>query len=121
LTFKSGIGPDGVRVTFSEKPPDAIRSILKANGFRWSPVGGLWWRRAVKGAADFLGALDRAVGPRRPEGACWACGAPEGYFRPHGAATPVYCDACHAKRQEQPDPMGVDRAYEDACRDACGL
>jgi hypothetical protein len=121
LTFKSAIGPDGVRVTFSEKPPDAIRSILKANGFRWSHVGGFWWRRAVKGAADFLAALDRAVGPRRPDGACWSCGAPEGYFRPYGAATPVYCDACHAKRQEQPDLMGVDRAYEDACRDACGL
>jgi len=123
LTFKSTIGQDGVRVAFSEKPPDAIRSILKANGFRWQPGAGHWWRRRVAGSADFLTALERRVNPGKPDGACWECGAPEGFFRPQGAAAPVYCDACHA-RHEQPAPMGgidVDLAYEDACRDACGL
>ena len=44
------------------------------------------------------------------------------------AATPVHCDACHAAvmqqvdlASERADPMGVDRAYEDSCRNACGL
>ncbi len=30
---------------------------------------------------------------------CWDCGNPEGRFRPYGAATPVYCDTCHATHQ----------------------
>ena len=120
LTFKHSIGPD-VRITFSEKPSADVRAMLKANGFRWLPSGGFWWRSRVRGAADFLAALDRKVGPRRPDGACWRCKAPEGYFRPQGAAAPVYCDACHQATQGRPDPMGVDLAYEDACRDACGL
>ncbi len=143
LTFKSTIGRDGVRVAFSEKPPDAIRSILKANGFRWQPalapaIPGCWWRRRVAGAADFLTALERDIGPRRPDGKCWACRAPEGYLRPCGPFAPVHCDACHAKHMartdsptvpmsasiDRPAPMGgidVDLLYEDACRDACGL
>ena len=120
LTFKHSIGPD-VRITFSEKPSADVRAMLKANGFRWLPSGGFWWRSRVRGAADFLAALDRKVGPRRPDGACWRCKAPGGYFRPQGAAAPVYCDACHQATQQRPDPMGVDLAYEDACRDACGL
>jgi hypothetical protein len=106
-------------ITFSAKPPDDVRAMLKAAGFRWSPAGH-WFRTRSAGAADFLAALDRKLNPGRPDGACWSCGAP-GRFRPQGAATPVYCDACHAKHQAQPDPMGVDLAYEDACRDACGL
>jgi len=129
LTFKSTIGRDGVRVAFNEKPPDAIRSILKANGFRWQPplapaIPGYWWRRRIADSADFLTALERRLNPDKPDGACWECKAPKGFFRPHGPFAPVLCDACHAKRQERPAPMGgidVDLAYEDACRDACGL
>jgi hypothetical protein len=120
LTFKHAIGPD-VRVTFSDKPGADVRAMLKANGFRWSPAGGYWWRHRVTGAADFLLALGRKIGPRRPDGACWECGSAEGYFRNRGAAAPVWCDPCNAKHQERPDPMGVDLAYEDSCRDACGL
>ena len=90
-------------------------------GFRWSPAGGFWWRARVSGAADFLAALHRKIGPRRPDGACWGCQSPDGYFRPQGAAAPVYCDACHKARQPQADPLGVDRAYEDSCQDAYGL
>jgi len=126
LTFKSYIGQGGVRLSFSDKPPEAIRSILKANGFRWQPplapaVPGYWWRRGTAGAADFLTALERRVNPAKPDGACWSCQAPNGFFRPQGAAAPVLCDACHAKRQDRPDPMGVDGAFEDRCRDTCGL
>jgi len=119
LTFKRSIGP-GVRIRFSDKPDARLRGMLKANGFHWSPTGGEWWRARVAGAADFLAALDRAINPRRPDGACWRCQAPEGYFRPHGAATPVYCDACHAARSAPPtDRFDLDHA--DRCPEACGL
>lgn len=167
LTFKHIIGPH-TWLTFNEKPPEAIRALLKGAGFRWAPDGGYWWRRGVRGAADFIAALERRIGPRKPDGACWTCKAPEGFFRRYGAATPVYCDRCHKahraahdkprglcpvcgkevrvtgcttdgrligecndaftpERWLAPDdgaPMGgldVDLAYEDACRDACGL
>ena len=89
LTFKSAIAPGQVTVKFSGKPDGKIRSALKANGFWWSPADGVWCRRRVEGAADFLTWLDRALNPDRPDGACWRCKAPEGFFRPRGAATPV--------------------------------
>jgi hypothetical protein len=131
LTFRYSIGPD-TRLTFNDKPDAAIRGLLKGAGFRWAPAGGFWWRRGVKGAADFIGALQRRIGPRTPDGACWTCSAPDGFFRPEGAATPVFCDECHKAHRDQQgaqtsrgraydDPMGVDRAFEDQCRDQCGL
>ena len=33
---------------------------------------------------------------KEPVGPCWKCGDPNGYFRAHGAATPVHCDKCEA-------------------------
>jgi hypothetical protein len=120
LTFTYSIGPD-VRIRFSAKPDERIRAMLKGNGFRWSPTGGEWWRSRVAGAADFLAALDRALNPRRPDGPCWRCQAPEGCFRPQGAATPVYCDPCHRALSAPPAPDPYDLAYEDRCREACGL
>jgi hypothetical protein len=167
LTFTYAIGPD-TRLTFNEKPDAGIRSLLKGAGFRWAPQGGFWWRRGVRGAADFIAALDRKIGPSKPDGACWTCKAPDGFIRPYGAATPVYCDRCHkahaaahdkprglcpvcgervsvtgittdgrligeCKDAFTPEPwlapddgavmggLDVDRMYEDACRDACGV
>jgi hypothetical protein len=109
-------------LSFDSKPPEAIRDMLKRNGFHWSPAAGRWWRRGCKGAADFCAALDRALNPGRPDGACWHCQSPEGFFRPQGAATPVYCDQCWERlNKPRADPMGVDLAYEDQCRDMCGL
>lgn len=129
LTFTYTIGPD-TRLTFNDKPPAAIRSLLKGAGFQWHRPGGFWWRRGVRGAADFIAALDRKIGPRKPDGACWDCGSPEGYFRPYGAATPVYCDRCQELRRQQARAGGeittpyvdpVDAAYEEQCRQECGL
>jgi hypothetical protein len=117
LTFSHSIGPD-VRIQFSEKPEERVRACLKAHGFRWSPQAGLWWRRRIEGTADVLEALRKLIGPRKPDGACWCCQSPEGYFRNHGAAAPVHCDRCHA---ELSVPDRIDREFEDACRDACGL
>jgi hypothetical protein len=119
LTFQHYIGP-GIRIRFSGKPDARIRDLLKANGFRWSPGGGDWWRARVGGAADFLAALDRALNPGRPDAPCWKCGDPRGFFRNRGAATPVWCDQCHAAvvaAESQPDRFDLD--YEDRCRDAC--
>ena len=100
--------------------------MLKANAFRWSPQAGLWWRHRVDGAADFLTALDRKLNPGRPDGACWECKDPAGFFRPMGAAAPVLCNSCFAiaKSQRHYTPAPVDRTdldYEDACpaRAAC--
>lgn len=160
------IEPGRVSVMFDAKPDVRIRGMLKASGFLWSPAGGFWWRRRVEGFADFLAALDRALNPNRPDGACWDYKSPEGFFRPYGAAAPVYCDRCHkahAAAHDKPsglcpvcgdrvsvtgftadgrligscrdaftaerwlapddgaDPMGVDLAYDEQCRDACGL
>ena len=108
------------RITFPEKPSVEIRTLLKGAGFRWSPSAGCWWRRGVKGGADFCAALDRRLNPG-PVGACWECKNPRGYFRNYGAATPVYCDECHAKHEakrekfDNPPLIDVDRLYEDDC------
>src|SRR5262245_24309065 len=83
LTFTHSIGPD-VRLRFAEKPDARVRGVLKANGFRWAPGEGIWWRRRVSGAADFIAALERAIGPRKPDGACWGCQSPQGFFRREG-------------------------------------
>ena len=121
--FTYSIESSDTRITFPSKPSESIRSMLKSAGFRWSPAG-FWWRRGCKGAADFITALDRRLNPDRPDGACWRCQSPEGFFRPQGAATPVYCDACHsatsgAQGECAPDRFDLD--YEDQCREMCGL
>jgi hypothetical protein len=108
-----------VSVMFAGKPEERTRAMLKAPGFRWSPAGGFWWRRRVEGAADFLAALDRALNQGRPDGAC--CGSPDGFFRPQGAATPVYCDKCYTELTAPKGPDRFDLAYEDGCKEACGL
>ncbi len=90
------IGGGQVQIMFADKPPEPVRALLKAHGFRWCPSPACWWRRGVTGAADVLAGIDRLLNPDRPDGACWTCGAP-GRFRNHGAATPVLCDTCAAQ------------------------
>lgn len=130
--MKSSIDRHGVTIRFANKPSADVRAMLKANGFRWQPHSGTWFRSRVAGAADFLSALVRKLNPGRPDGECWTCRDPQGFFRPQGAATPVYCDACwqahkehdaqaRSKSRAHDDPMGVDTLYEDACARACGM
>jgi hypothetical protein len=125
MTFNFSMDRHGVELRFSAKPDEGVRSMLKANGFRWSPANGTWWRRRVEGTADFLAALERKLNPGRPDGACWRCGSPDGFFRPHGAATPVFCAKCHAENQEAEQRgnsmADVDCDYEEQCHIACGL
>ena len=71
---------------------------------------------------------------------CWRCDAPEGFFRPFGASTPVFCEACYRMAREHQDRTGYfppdsqaalrarpsepdrsDLDYEDQCARACGL
>lgn len=94
----------GATIWFETKPPEPVRQILRANGFRWIPAGQHWWRRRVTGAADVLGAIQKELEPKRPDGRpvkadgqCWACGDPDGWRRNYGPATPVYCDRCEAE------------------------
>ncbi len=137
--YSYSIHGGGVYLTFDGKPSAEIRGILKANGYRWNPAAKQWWKRGIAGAGDFLTALDKRLAPKRedgkpaqPDGACWDCQDPNGYFRPFAATTPVYCDECHKAHEQQrgaqtskyrayDDPMGVDTLYEDQCRDQCGL
>jgi hypothetical protein len=88
----------GVEISFDAKPSAAIRSALKYQGFRWSPAAQTWsaqrWTSAGVEAIENMERRER--GERRPpDGTCWKCKAAPGWFRPFGAATPVYCDACH--------------------------
>ena len=94
MTFTHTIAPRFVSIRFSEKPPDDVRSILKAHGFRWSPQSGAWSRNRVTGAADVFSTIDKALRPADwSDAPCWSCRRP-GRFRNRGAAAPVYCDHC---------------------------
>ncbi len=126
--FKSQIS-GGVTVAFDSKPAEPIRAMMKANGFRWVSASGAWYRQRVTGAADFLTALERKCRPAgTPDAPCWKCQNPNGFFRRQGAATPVYCDGCWSELNtpaecaaHSPYVDATDLAYEDQCRNACGL
>ena len=118
--------------TFPGKPCETVRSILKAHGLRWNPNSKCWWMGRATGYADVCDALNRYYRKESgtPDGQCWKCKGANGFFRPQGAATPVYCDACYAEvKAAAPKYSGhesaggpdVDRLYEDDCARACGL
>ncbi len=55
---------DRVRIIFPDKPSEAVRSELKAHGFRWSPTAGAWQRHPSASAwwhAERIAALATAV------------------------------------------------------------
>ena len=116
--MKSQIGNGCVTVRFDGKPPADVLSMLKAAGFRWQRFDKSWWRRRVTGAADLLTAIERRLNRDKPDGPCWDCKAPGGFFRPQGAATPVLCESCWQARNR---PDVTDRLYEDDCARRCGL
>lgn len=47
-----------VRVFFPGKPSDAVRSLLKSHGFRWSPDAGAWQRMLNGGMVEWLTRTD---------------------------------------------------------------
>ena len=44
-TMNLNAAKNGIELTFSEKPDDAIRTSLKDLGFRWSNKMGIWWAK----------------------------------------------------------------------------
>ena len=44
-TMNLNAAKNGIELTFSEKPDDAIRTALKDIGFRWSNKMGIWWAK----------------------------------------------------------------------------
>ena len=44
-----------IQIVFDGKPDEAIRSILKANGFRWAPSQGAWQRQLTSNGKYALG------------------------------------------------------------------
>lgn len=44
-TMNLNAAKNGIELTFSEKPDDAIRTALKDLGFRWSNKMGIWWAK----------------------------------------------------------------------------
>ena len=44
-TMNLNAAKNGIELTFSEKPNDAIRTALKDLGFRWSNKMGIWWAK----------------------------------------------------------------------------
>jgi len=54
-----------VRVFFPGKPSDAVRSVLKRNGFRWSPDAGAWQRMLSGGIVEWLTRTDEGGHLRR--------------------------------------------------------
>jgi len=93
-------------IRFSEKPSAKVLSALKANRFRWNPADKCWYRANWVGLPN--GFCDYIVG--LCEG-----GKPEWHVGNNGI--PVV----RSETRPAVDPMGVDSAYEDSCRTACGL
>ena len=86
-------------IAFDAKPlPDAL-AVIKQAGMRWNASDKTW---AGKVDHDKVcKRLDQALGlPLKPDGACWQCKAPNGFFRHQGPFTPVYCDDCQNARIE---------------------
>lgn len=124
MRYQSRVAHRYSEFKFDEKPSEAIRNILKGYGYRWSPGSGVWWAQRATGYANCCAAIDAYIRIQNgtPDGQCWDCKSPQGFFRSYGAATPVYCDTCHAKHNKPTSPfIDVDRLYEDDCARQCGI
>ena len=123
MRYQSRVAHRYSEFKFRSKPPEPIRSILKSYGYRWSPHSGVWWVQRASGYADCCVAIDAyfRILNGTPDGKCWECQSPNGFFRNHGASTAVYCNDCHAKHNQPAPYIDVDRLYEDSCAEQCGL
>lgn len=78
-----------------------------------------------RGHAEHAHHTATATTPGAVVAPCWLCKDPNGRFRNYGAATPVYCDACHEKERRltgptRYEPDRFDMMIEDQMRAACG-
>jgi hypothetical protein len=78
-----------------------VRKQIKALGGVWNKARQGWLvpDHNAATASALAGQKPAPSEPRKPVAPCWECKDPNGFFRPYGAATPVYCDSCHAKRR----------------------
>jgi hypothetical protein len=53
-TIAENADANRVQVTFDAKPDEAMRSKLKANGFKWSPSQQVWQRQRTQHARDAI-------------------------------------------------------------------
>lgn len=59
-----------LRIFFDEKPDEGIRTILKSNGFKWSPRAGAWQRQLTANAfyaADHISCIQPITGEKPSE------------------------------------------------------
>lgn len=54
-------GAKGIAFRFSGKPSERIRNALKANGFRWSPGEGHWYRMRAGEWADLACCIRKMI------------------------------------------------------------
>lgn len=50
-----------LQLIFDGKPEDAVRDILKKNGFKWSPKNGAWQRQLTDNALFSLKRVTEAI------------------------------------------------------------
>lgn len=101
---------------------ESVSAFLQDNGFKEDSKNGYWYtKERVK--LPLIRELDKILDPKHesyqkytakpkpepekpkapePDGNCWQCKSPEGYFRNYGPATPVRCDECEAKHENRP-------------------
>lgn len=83
------------------------------------------WSRASGARHPKCAGIYIPQSPQDMRAPCWICGDTSGKFRNYGAATPVYCDQCHAAKppakRQATAPDFSDLAYEDQCAAACGF
>ncbi len=53
VTVTLNAAKNGVEIRFAAKPSKAVLDSLKANGWRWSKFGGLWYHRDTPAARNF--------------------------------------------------------------------
>lgn len=67
-TFREDVEDNRASFVFRGKPPEAVRSILKRHGFRWSPTRGAWVRPLTNGYdAQFVRQALDALSPSEQE------------------------------------------------------
>ena len=53
MGWRTNAAHKGVEVSFTEKPDDAMRELLKKNKFRWSHASGVWYTKDTAEARAF--------------------------------------------------------------------
>lgn len=55
------VGIDRLQLIFDGKPDDEVRTILKSNGYRWSPKNGTWQRKLTDNARVSVERVEQGI------------------------------------------------------------